>query len=115
MTPKNATTNARSTHCITGRLIQTCELRTGFASVTEVWWAAADSDHLSRRHFGAPATRAVPAKLSNAANVTQCSNVLAGLGLIKTRFKIGANLAGKRFAVLRTTPPAGYVEFYDYR
>jgi hypothetical protein len=36
MTPKNATTNARSTHCITGRLIQTHELRTGFASVTEV-------------------------------------------------------------------------------
>jgi hypothetical protein len=67
MTPKNATTNARSTHWITGRLNQTRELRTGFASVTEVVVGCGGLGPLKSAPFGAPATRAVPAKLSNEA------------------------------------------------
>jgi hypothetical protein len=32
---------------------------------------------------------------------------------IEAAFEV-RNLAGRRFAFLRTTPPAGYVEFHDY-
>jgi hypothetical protein len=67
MTPKNATTNARSTHCIMGRLIKTRELLTGFASVTEVVVGCGGLEPLKSGLFRRARDARCPGKLSNEA------------------------------------------------